>query len=85
MQKQTPFAMPNPISGFSKKNKAEKIAWLASQYLEQDPDAIEVLKNYWHQDEILQQLHDDFIENTLTNYYLPLGIAPNFLINDNAV
>ncbi len=83
MQKQTPFAMPNPISGFSKKNKAEKIAWLASQYLEQDPDAIEVLKNYWHQDEILQQLHDDFIENTLTNYYLPLGIAPNFLINEN--
>ena len=74
--------MPNPISGFSKKNKAEKIAWLASQYLEQDPDAIEVLKNYWHQDEILQQLHDDFIENTLTNYYLPRGIAPNCLIND---
>ena len=30
----------------------------------------------------LQQLHDEFIENTLTNYYLPFGIAPNFLIND---
>ena len=73
--------MPSPISGFSKKNKAEKIDWLASQYLEQDPEAIEVLKSYWHQDERIQQLHDDFIENTLTNYYLPFGIAPNFLIN----
>ncbi len=73
--------MPSPISGFSKKNKAEKIDWLASQYLEQDPEAIAVLKNYWHQDETLQQLHDDFTENTLSNYFLPLGIAPNFLIN----
>lgn len=74
--------MPTPISGFSKKNKSEKIAWLASQYLQQDPDAITTLKNYWHPDTKTQQLHDDFIENTITNYYLPLGIAPNFLIND---
>jgi hydroxymethylglutaryl-CoA reductase len=29
----------------------------------------------------LQQLHDEFIENTITNFYLPMGIAPNFLIN----
>jgi hydroxymethylglutaryl-CoA reductase len=28
-------------------------------------------------------LHDEFIENTLSNYYLPFGIAPNFLINGN--
>jgi len=30
----------------------------------------------------LQQLHDEFIENTITNYYLPFGVAPNFLINE---
>ena len=30
----------------------------------------------------LQKLHDEFIENTLTNFYLPLGVAPNFVIND---
>ncbi|PZR10568.1 MAG: hydroxymethylglutaryl-CoA reductase, degradative, partial [Flavobacterium psychrophilum] len=29
----------------------------------------------------LQKLHDEFIENTITNFYLPLGIAPNFVIN----
>lgn len=26
--------------------------------------------------------HDEFIENTVANYYLPMGVAPNFLIND---
>ena len=29
----------------------------------------------------LQKLHDEFSENTLSNFYLPFSIAPNFLIN----
>jgi len=40
-----------------------------------------VLKQYWNQDKKLQKLHDEFTENTLTNYYLPFGVAPNFIIN----
>jgi hydroxymethylglutaryl-CoA reductase len=32
----------------------------------------------------LQQLHDDFIENTISNFYLPYGVAPNFLINNTS-
>lgn len=48
-----------------------------------DPQyAEDLLKSYWNADEKLQQLHDEFIENTISNFYLPLGIAPNFLIND---
>ena len=74
----------SPVSGFSKKTKAEKIEWLASQYLNNDAAAIDTLKTYWHTNVKLQKLHDDFIENTLSNYYLPFGIAPNFLI-DNAL
>lgn len=74
--------MAQPVSGFSKKTKAEKIKWLADTYLQDDPDAIQVLKQYWNDNQLLQQLHDDFIENTLSNYYLPFGIAPNFLINN---
>jgi len=74
--------MASPISGFSNKSKKEKIQWLADTYLTGNPDAIDTLKKYWNADEKLQNLHDDFIENTLTNYYLPFGIAPNFLIND---
>ncbi|WP_026450388.1 hydroxymethylglutaryl-CoA reductase, degradative [Aequorivita capsosiphonis] len=73
--------MNQPVSGFSKKTKAEKIEWLAENYLQNNSDSIRILKNYWNEDASLQQLHDDFIENTLSNYYLPFGIAPNFLIN----
>lgn len=73
--------MIKPVSGFSKKTKVEKIEWLAETYLTKDPTAISILKKYWNSDEKLQQLHDDFIENTISNYYLPLGVAPNFLIN----
>ncbi|CEN41688.1 3-hydroxy-3-methylglutaryl-coenzyme A reductase (fragment) [Capnocytophaga canimorsus] len=30
---------------------------------------------------ICKKLHDEFIENTVSNYYLPFAVAPNFLIN----
>ena len=73
--------MNQPVSGFSKKTKAEKIQWLADNFLQNNPDSIQVLKDYWNSDPSVQQLHDDFIENTLSNYYLPFGLAPNFLIN----
>ena len=74
--------MTSPILGFSKKTKEEKIEWLIANYLDNDPAAKDTLTRYWNEDGKLQKLHDDFIENTLTNYYLPLGVAPNFLIND---
>ena len=73
--------MKNSISGFSKLSKEEKINWIANTYFPQPKEAILLLKNYWNSDSKLQQLHDDFIENTITNFYLPLGVAPNFLIN----
>ncbi len=74
--------MTKNIIGFSKLSKLEKIDWIANQYFINPAEGISVLKNYWNSDEKLQQLHDDFIENTISNFYLPLGIAPNFLIND---
>lgn len=73
--------MDKAISGFSKLSKEEKIEWIANRYFSEPGEAISLLKNYWNADEKLQKLHDDFIENTITNFYLPLGIAPNFLIN----
>ncbi|GEQ85359.1 3-hydroxy-3-methylglutaryl coenzyme A reductase [Patiriisocius marinistellae] len=75
--------MVNPVSGFYKKTKEQKIKWLSANYLADDSQSITILKKYWNSDEALQKLHDDFIENTISNYYLPLGVAPNFLINDN--
>ncbi len=73
--------MNNTIAGFSKFSKEEKINWIANNYFSTPTEAIDLLKKYWNSDSILQQLHDEFIENTITNFYIPLGVAPNFLIN----
>lgn len=73
--------MTKPISGFSKLNKTEKIEWLCKQYLSDLPNAQQIIKQYWNSDSGLQRLHDEFSENTISNFYMPLGIAPNFLIN----
>lgn len=73
--------MKNYINGFSKLSKEKKIDWIAETYFSSPEKASQLIKSYWNADEKLQQLHDDFIENTITNFYLPLGIAPNFLIN----
>jgi hydroxymethylglutaryl-CoA reductase len=74
--------MSKTISGFSKLSKSEKIDWIVDTYFSNSKDAEHILKQYWNSDEKLQQLHDEFIENTISNYYLPFGVAPNFLIND---
>ena len=68
------------VSGFSKKTKAEKLDWISQQF-HNPSQALEVLHNYNHSDQALQTLHDEFIENALTNFYMPLGVAPNFIIN----
>ena len=73
--------MNQAVSGFSKLSKEEKIQWIAQTYFNTPAEAEKILKQYWNQDAKLQQLHDEFIENTLTNFYLPMGIAPNFNIN----
>jgi hydroxymethylglutaryl-CoA reductase len=74
--------MTTPIEGFSKLTKDEKIDWLVTNYTQDQESAKKLLKRYWNTDTGVQKLHDEFIENTISNYYLPLGIAPNFLIND---
>ena len=74
--------MQNSVSGFSKFTKAEKIDWLISNHFQDNPSAKANLERYWNSDAALQKLHDEFTENTISNFYLPFGIAPNFLIND---
>ena len=74
--------MSKEIKGFSKLTKKEKINWLVSSYFKDDSFAENILKQYWNSNESLQNLHDEFSENSISNYYLPFSIAPNFLIND---
>ncbi len=71
-----------PVSGFSKKSKHDKIKWLAEAYFNDDATAIQTLKKYWNSDDRLQEMHDEFTENAISNYYLPFSVAPNFQIND---
>jgi hydroxymethylglutaryl-CoA reductase len=68
-------------TSFSKQTKEEKINWIAEKHFSNPKEAIAVLQSYQNSDASLQKLHDEFIENTLTNFYLPLGVAPNFTIN----
>lgn len=73
--------MSKSVSGFSKLKKLEKIDWLVSNFFKNDPKIKPVLQQYWNSNKVLQDLHDDFIENTISNFYIPYAIAPNFVIN----
>lgn len=73
--------MSQRIQGFSKLTKTEKIDWITQTHFKNPEKAKSLLSQYWNKDSTLQNRHDEFIENTLSNFYLPLGVAPNFLIN----
>ena len=70
------------IKGFSKQSKAAKLEWIANNYTADADATVEDMKGFWHTDEKLQKVLDGFSENTISNYVMPYGIAPNFIIND---
>jgi len=75
------FMIPQ-ITGFSKLTKEEKISWLITHHFNESELAKSTLLKYWNTDKKLQQLHEEFAENTISNFYLPFSIAPNFVINN---
>jgi hydroxymethylglutaryl-CoA reductase len=68
------------ISGFSKFSKAQKIEWINDHYLHKS-DCEDDFKKFWLEDESMQRVIDGFSENTISNFVLPYGLAPNFLID----
>lgn len=68
----------NPIKGFSKLSKQAKMEWLVQNFSDEPNESLQMLQGYWHTLPEVQKLHDEFIENTVSNYYLPFGVAPNF-------
>jgi hydroxymethylglutaryl-CoA reductase len=70
--------MNNILNGFSKLSRERKIEKLTKAY-PLSSDFPERLARYRHPEQ--QDLFDDFSENTLSNYFLPFGVAPNFLID----
>ncbi|MDH3322163.1 MAG: hydroxymethylglutaryl-CoA reductase, partial [Flavobacteriaceae bacterium] len=73
--------MSKTVSGFSKLSKEDKINWLAKNFFTDVDQGITTLNQYRNDNENLQQLHDEFIENTISNFYVPYAVAPNFIIN----
>jgi hydroxymethylglutaryl-CoA reductase len=68
------------FTGFSKLARSEKLELLFADHMEKEK-VIAEMESYRHHDQKVQKLHDEISENTVTNYYLPYSIAPNFLIN----
>ncbi len=69
------------ISGFSKLNKTQKIEWLSNNYLKERDDEHPVFETYWLPDKYVQKVIDGFSENTISNFIMPYGLAPNFMID----
>jgi len=70
------------VSGFSKLTKAQKVQRVAEWFPDQTAEIAKEFQSFWHANAETQKLFDEFSENTLTNYYMPYGIAPNVLINN---
>ncbi|MCB0640415.1 MAG: hydroxymethylglutaryl-CoA reductase, degradative [Phaeodactylibacter sp.] len=69
------------ISGFSKLSKVGKIRWVVEHFFKDPENVTRELMSFWHQDAEQQRILDGFSENTISNFYLPYGIAPNVVVN----
>ncbi len=58
-----------------------KLTWLREQ-VDLSVQTLELLDSHLHTDPHLQEIYEEISENTVSNYFLPMGLAPNFLIND---
>lgn len=69
------------ITGFSKLSKLGKIKWLVENFFKDPEIVMHELKSYWLTDVQQQEVLDGISENTISNYPLPFGIVPNFVLN----
>ena len=74
--------MPNKIIGFSKLSRVEKIDWLNKNIFDNSHQVKLILDKYLNSNKDIQAIHDSFSENSISNFYLPYSVSPNFLIND---
>ena len=71
---------PHIIQGFSRLSRTEKLELLRKQN-RLSRESLEKLNAHLHPDPEMQEIYEDISENTVSNYFLPFGLAPNFLIN----
>lgn len=70
---------PQFISGFSRLNKTEMIEKITS--VEDLKRITNLLGKFEISDAETQKLFESFSENTISNFHLPFGVAPNFLVD----
>ena len=76
------YCVVRKVSSFSKLSKYDKISWIAKNFLYENPiEVINSFAGFWYENTEIQKQFDGFSENTLTNFHLPFGVAPNFIIN----
>jgi hydroxymethylglutaryl-CoA reductase len=68
------------IAGFSKLSREQKLK-LITERLSGDTGLLNELNALNHNDPEIQERLANFSENTLGNFPLPYGVAPNFLVN----
>ena len=82
--------MSKTINGFSKLSKQGKIDWLTTHFLQKMDNSGEntegslsaIFTDFQASDGEFQRIFDGFSENTIANFPIPFGIAPNFQINE---
>ncbi len=70
------------LHGFSKRSRDEKLEIIAALIKSSD-NPVDVFKSFHHSDPVIQEMIEEFSENTISNFHLPFSIVPNFLIDGN--
>ncbi|MEC8623530.1 MAG: hydroxymethylglutaryl-CoA reductase [Bdellovibrionota bacterium] len=71
------------VTSFSKFSKKQKIDFLIKTFFNGSFDIRERIESFWHKSESFQRAFDEFSENTITNFFLPYGVVPNLMINND--
>ena len=71
------------VTSFSKFSKKQKLDFLVETFFNGSFDVREKIESFWHKSESFQKAFDEFSENTVTNFFLPYGLVPNLMINNN--
>jgi len=68
------------IKGFSKLLKEDKLK-IVAELMDKQVESMDLMMSFWHSDHKVQKIFDEFSENTITNFYIPYGVAPNVIVN----
>ncbi len=68
------------IKGFSKLLKEDKLK-IVADLMDKQVESMDLMMSFWHSVHKVQKIFDEFSENTITNFYIPYGVAPNVIVN----